>query len=204
MRINHKTAIVGALVAAAFSTAALADAPRYNFGDLSYSSISDPSGSGLSSDHAFGLDGSYAFTDRVIGIASYAHESADFNFFGSGGSVSSNLYSVGAGYRVPLTDSVDLVPNLSFASADTSVSGGGSSSDTGYVAGVMLRAVVAPQWEVDGSVNHSSVGSAATSVGIGALYDITPEWSVGFAYQNTSTSGDSFNSWTLAARYYFK
>ena len=55
------------LAAALATSAAYADAPRYDFLDFSFQNINDPSGSGLSSDHANGLGGSYAFTSNIIG-----------------------------------------------------------------------------------------------------------------------------------------
>ena len=195
--------ILGTAVA---STAARAAAPRYDFMDLAYQSINDPASTGLTSDHAFGLDGSYAFTDRFIGIASYAHESADFNMFGSG-TVSGNGYSVGVGYRFPLNGNVDLVPNLSYISTDASASVGGfssSTSNTGYDVGVQLRAMVTDQFELDGSVDHASPGSSTNSVGVGALYNFTPAFAVGVGYGLSTAGGQNTNAWTLALRYYFK
>lgn len=51
-------------------------------------------------------------------MASYAHEQADYSppspFSGlqTNASLSGDSYEFGFGYRFPLTDSVDLVPNL--------------------------------------------------------------------------------------------
>src|SRR5579863_4077833 len=112
MKITKTLGTLTVLATAFTAVSAYADAPRYDFGDLSYQTNNDPSGSGLSSDHAYGIGLSYALTDNIIGAASYGHEKADVNAFGSTGTTSGNSYEVGLGYRFPLTDSLDLVPNL--------------------------------------------------------------------------------------------
>lgn len=63
MRTKLFTGVMAVLATAA-STVAWADAPRYDFAEAFYQSFNDPSTSGLGSDHAFGVDGSYALTDR--------------------------------------------------------------------------------------------------------------------------------------------
>ena len=206
MKTQRILVLLGILGTAVASSAARADAPRYDFADVFYQSINDPASTGLTSDHAFGLDGSYAFTDQFIGFAAYSHESADFNMFGSG-TVSGNGYSVGVGYRFPLNSNVDLVPNLSYISTNASANVGGfssSTSDTGYDVGLQLRAMVTDQFELDGSVDHSSPGSSTNSVSVGALYNFTPVFAVGVGYGLSTTNAQNTNGWTLALRYYFK
>ena len=198
----------GVLAAAFAATNAYADAPRYDFFDLSYQNNSDPSGSGLSSDHDYGVSGSYAFTDNWIGGASYAHESADFNPAGfSSGTVSGNSYEAGIGYRFPLTASVDLVPNLSYAHESSDVSFPGLSSSTsgsGYDAGVLLRAMVTDKVELNASFDHTTPIASANTWGVGGLYNFTPAIAVGLGYSETSSGGQTTNSWTAVFRYYFK
>ena len=172
------------LAAALATSAAYADAPRYDFLDFSFQNINDPSGSGLSSDHAYGLGGSYAFTSNIIGAVGYSHEKADVNAFGSSGTESGNGYSVGIGYRFALTDSLDLVPNLSYAHTSQSLDApgltlAGPTSNSGYDAGVLLRAMVTPAVELDANLDHSSVGSSSNSVGVAGLYNFTSSFAVG-------------------------
>ncbi len=206
MKINMLL-LIGGIVATATWTTASADTPRYDFADVLYQGINDPSGSGLSSDHVIGLDGSYAFTDKFVGLASYGHESVDFNSGGFNGTDSINTFSVGVGYRIPLNDSVDLFPNLSYLSEHGSASAPGFSNsvtDTGYDAGLMLRAMVTPQVELQASADHSSPGSATNSVGVAALYNFTPAFAVGIGYASAKSNGQSTSAWTVALRYYFK
>lgn len=206
----QKRYLFAAVVAvAAMSTAAYAGAPRYDYVDLSYGTFNDPSGSNLSSDHAYGLGASYAITDNWLVGGSYSHESADWNPIGSinNGSATGNSYEAGLAYRIPLSDSVDLVPNLSYLSAHSSFAVDGfssSSTNTGYDAGVLLRAMVTPAVELDANVDHTSPGSSGNDVGVAALYDFDRSFAVGLGYGVSRSNGQNVSGWSLALRYYFK
>jgi hypothetical protein len=203
---------LGALVvfaAAVAASTAYADAPRYDYLDLSYASFNDPSNSGLSSDHGYGLDGSYAFSDNIIGMASYGHEKADVNAFGSSGTTSGNDYSAGLGYRFALSDSLDLVPNISYVHTSQSLDApglalSGPSSNSGYDAGVLLRAMVTPAMELDANVDHSTPGSSSNDIGVAGLYNFTRSFAVGLGYDSATSQGQTSGSWSVALRYYFK
>ncbi len=212
MRMKLFTGVM-AVLGTAVSTAAWADAPRYDFAEAFYQSFNDPSASGLGSDHAFGVDGSYALTDRWIGMASYAHEQADYSppspFSGlqTNASLSGDSYEFGFGYRFPLTGSVDLVPNLAYDSQSASASAPGFSnsvSNSGYDAGILLRAMATPRVELDAAFDHTTPGSASNQVALAALYGFTPDLSVGLAYASARSGGQSTTGWSLTLRYYFK
>lgn len=199
--------LIGALATVVVSTTASADAPRYDFADVLYQGINDPSGSGLNSDHTIGLDGSYAFTDNLVGLASYGHETADFNLGGFSGTVSGNTYSAGLGYRIPLTDGIDLMPNLSYLSEHASATSTGfsnSTSNSGYDVGLQLRAMITSQFELDANVDHATPGSSSNEIGVAALYNFTSAFAVGVGYASAKSNGQNTSGWTLALRYYFK
>ena len=207
MKTNRTLLLLAVLGTAAASPAAQAAAPDYNFLDVFYQNINDPASSGFTSDHALGVAGSYAFTDQFIGAASYAHESADFNVFGVSGTASGNTYEAGIGYRFPLAENVDLVPNLSYVSENASAGAGGfsnSTSDTGYDVGVLLRAMVTDKFELDASADHSTPGTASNTVGVAALYNFAPSFAVGVGYGSQTANSQNTNAWSLALRYYFK
>ncbi len=203
---------LGALVVFAAAVAAstvYADSPNYDYLDLSYANFSDPSNSGLSSDHGYGLDGSYAFTSNIIGMASYGHEKADINAFGSSGTTTGNDYSAGLGYRFALTDSLDLVPNLSYVHTSQSLDAPGlvlsdSGSNSGYDAGVLLRAMVTPAVELDANVDHSTPGSSSNDIGVAGLYNFTRSFAVGLGYDSITSQGQTGGSWSLALRFNFR
>ena len=204
---NRFLTISMGMIVVAISTAASADAPKYDFADVLYQGINDSSGSGLSSDHAVGVDGSYAMTDKLIGLAAYAHETADYNQAGFSGTDSANSYSLGLGYRIPLTDRVDLMPNLAYLSEHVSANLTGfnkSVSNSGYDAGVQLRAMITTQFELDANIDHTTPGSPVNTVGVAALYNFTSSFAVGLGYANQVSDGQTITGWTLALRYYFK
>lgn len=206
MRMKSLALLTG-LASATISAATLADTPRYDFADVLYQSINDPSSSGLSSDHAYVVDGSYGFTTNLIGAASYGHETADLTVLGIKGTASGNSYEAGLGYRFALTESLDLVPNLSYDHSSATSSAAGSSvsnSDSGYDAGLLLRAMLTSQFELDANVDHTTPGSSANTVGIAALYNFTPSFAVGVGYATQSSNGQNTNGFTVALRYYFK
>jgi hypothetical protein len=96
---------------------------------------------------------------------------------------------------------------LSYISQHNTASATGfsnSTSDTGYDLGVQLRAMVVDKVELDASVDHSTPGSAANTVGVAALYNFTSAFAVGVGYATEASNGQNFNGWTVALRYYFK
>ncbi len=210
---NLFTLLAAAAVTSA--TAAYADTPRYDFVDLSYQSISDPPGTGsgiargfeFSSDHAYGLDASYALTDNWVLGGGYSHENADVSYLNLAGTANGDSYELGIGYRFPLSDSVDLVPSLSYLSEHASESFHGpsvSNSDSGYDAGVELRAMVTPVVELDANVDHTTPGFATNQVGVAALYNFTRSFAVGLGFAESTSNKQNTSGWTLALRYYFK
>lgn len=212
MQKRHLLTLFAAASMAVSATAAYADAPRYDFVDLSYQSINDPSSEGLSSDHGYGFDASYAVTTNWLVSANYGHENADFSFASvngpANGTVSGDSYELGIGYRFPLSDSVDLVPNLSYGSGHATASATGfisnSQTNSGYDAGVELRAMVTSAVELDANVDHLTPGSATNQIGVGALYNFTHSFAVGLGYDVATSDGQNTTGWTLALRYYFK
>ena len=218
-------AAAGAALAAAD---AYADTPRYDFLDLSMSSVNEPYQSSFASDRTYDLSGSYAFAGNWVGAASYSHEKADFNF-GSADGVTGNSYAAGVGYRFGLTDNLDIVPRLSFSHSNISVSSPGNNASltaSGYHLGVLLRAMLTDKLELDASFDHTR--SVTSPVSGGVLFDWTPstpitsanQESVGLLYgvgssialglgvSNISfpvTFGGNHNThyWSAEFRYYF-
>lgn len=212
MKSNNALLLLSILGLLSLSTAALADAPNYDYAELGYQSISDPATSSYDSDHAYILDGSYAMTDRWILVGSYGHEKADLNVPGLSGSASGDAYSLGVGYRIPLTGSVDLVPNLAYdsdhATSSASYTPGGTTSYTqinnNYDLGLALRAMVAPQFELDANFDHIAPSTRANTLGVAAVYDFTPSFAIGAGYASEASNGQTTTGWTVVFRWYFK
>ncbi|MFI4968520.1 MAG: outer membrane beta-barrel protein [Gammaproteobacteria bacterium] len=206
MQKRHLLMLFATAAMAVSATAACAAAPRYDFAGLSYQFINHPAGSDVSTDEAFGISGSYVLTDNWVLGGNYSHENADLIF--NDEKVSGNSYELGVGYRFPLMDSVDLVPTLSYLSDHATASGPGlvtnSSTDTGYDAGVELRAMITPVVELDFDVDHTTLGPASNQVGVAVLYNFAPSFAVGLGYAESSANGQNTSGVTLALRYYFK
>lgn len=184
-------------------TSARADGLGYNLVDLGYESFNDPSSSGITSDHAYTVDGSYALTKSFIVGGAYQHETANLPL----GDYSANGYSAGVGYRIPLTDRVDLFPQLSYDSVNASATQAGvnaSRTDTGYDLSVELRGLVTDKVELDGGFDHSSVGSATNNLFVTGLYSFTNNVAVGLSYSDAQSNGSTITGWAVALRYYFR
>ena len=186
--------------------AAEAAAPDYDYLQFSYASINDPSGSGISSDHGYGLSGSYDFTGNWFVGAGYSHETADGPL---GTSLTGNLYDLGIGYHYPLNSNWDLVPSLTYLSSKVEASAPGagtffSETDTGWDEGLGMRGMVTEQLELDAGLDHSSAGSSSNSVSVAALYNFTHSIAAGVGYASARANGQDTSSWQVAFRYYFR
>lgn len=193
-----------ALTAAA--SVAQAGSPRYDFASVSYQTINDPSGSGFNSDHAYGVSASYDLNGGLLLGGSYAHESANFSVLNVNGSASADIYEAGLGYRIPLSDNVDIIPNLAYVSASSSASASGysaSQTDTGYDAGIMLRAMVSETVEVDASFDHTTPSVSSNTIGVGVLFDVARNAAIGIGYGDNRSEGQDTTAWSATFRYYF-
>lgn len=189
--------------------AAEAAAPDYDYLQLGYASFNDPSSSGISSDHSYGVAGSYNLNGSLVLGGGYSHEMASFQipFSPVTEDLTGELYDVGLGYRIPLDDTWDFIPNLSYASAKTKAEALGlsaSHTDTGYDASLAFRGMVTEQVELGASFDHSSVGSSANGVFVDGLYNFTHRFAVGLGYSSGKSDGETTTSWQIAFRYYFR
>lgn len=106
-----------------------------------------------------------------------------------------NSYEPGLGYRFVLSQSVDLVPNLSYLSEHVSATepvpgiAGEPSSQTGYDAGLLLRAMVTDKLELDANVDHTSPGHGSNDSGAAALFDFTRVFALGLGYGSSRSQG---------------
>jgi opacity protein-like surface antigen len=178
-------ALVGSFLLAAMPLAAqAADGMSYSYVDLGYTEIDidgAPSGDGL------GLRGSVGFADNFFAYADYA----TYNFPGS---VDVDLYSVGLGGRIPLSDMVDLVGRAAYAKVDASAGGGLSANDDGYQVAAGLRAEVADGFELEGNVIYTDFGGSSddTEVAVGGRYFFTDNFAVGAEYRTGSDADTLF------------
>ena len=199
-------------VALVVPMAANAAAPSYSYLDISYSKQSTQIASG---GKGYQLDGSYAVTNNIFIGAAYGHNSFD------SGPVLGGLFTqdliIGGGMHMPVTDAVDVVGRLAYAS-DYAKQGPASflgvpfsSSDTksGYTLGVGIRAMLMDQLELNAFldhddaalISHDHANSTETAASVGALYSLTSQFGLGASYSHSNR--DSANTWMLSGRWYF-
>lgn len=175
-------AMVGTLLLAAAPLAAQAEGMSYSYLDLGYAETDldgGPSGDG------FGVRGSMGFAENFFVFADYLTQ--DF------GPVDVDVYSVGLGARMGLTDTLDLVGRAGYLKADASA-GGFSADDDGYLVAAGLRGRVADQFELEGNVIHRDLGSGAddTAVAVGGRYFFTDNVALGAEYEHSDDGSTVF------------
>lgn len=168
----------------------MAEGLSYNFVQAGYTTV-DVDGGGSNPD-GFGVGGSFLFAPNVFAQAGYSS-------IGSG-AVDVDSFSIGAGLRHGLTDTVDVVgaANLLFAKVD--VDGFGSDDDTGYTVGAGLRALVLPKLEVNGGINYANIfDDGNVGYSLGGVLSFTPQIALvgGLDFDSDATA------FTVGGRYNF-
>ena len=181
-------ALVGAVLLAATPLAVQADEMSYSFIDLNYTDANldnGPSGDG------FNLRGSVGFAENFFGFADYLTQ--DF------GLQDIDIYSIGLGGHMDLSDSVDLVGRVGYLSANAS--NDGASAEDGFMASAGVRARPAQQFELEGNVIYRDLGGGAddTAVAVGARYFFTDMFAVGAEYEMS----DDADTWFAGVRLSF-
>lgn len=203
--MNFKRVItITAFVSFLLPLAAEAAAPDYDYLQLGYASFNDPSGSGISSDHSYGLSGSYNLNGSLVLGGTYSHETADGPL---GSSLTGDFYGLGLGYRIPLNDNWDFVPNLTYGSARVKAELGSLSSsqtDSGLDASLAFRGMVTDKVELGAAFDHSYIGSSSNTLFVDGLYNFTPSFAAGVGYSSSTANGQDTTSWQVALRYYFR
>jgi hypothetical protein len=190
----RKSIIAAAVAVMGVAGPALAkDALSYSYVELGYvsSEVDDlnTNGSGL------GLRGSYAFTDKFHGFASYTDQ--DFNDF----DVSVKQLEIGGGTHWSLTPKMDFVATLSYLDISADAAGGGSADDNGFGLGAQLRGLVTDTLELRGGLKYANFDESGsdTTAEIGARWDITKMFGLAadVDFNNDGTS------WMLGCRFNF-
>ena len=184
--------ILGSLAALVLSGPAWADDGfSYTYIDLGYGQTElddlDVDGDGM------GVRGSYEFTDRFHGLATYTDQDFDFG-------VRAKQFTVGGGFSSPLKPNLDIVGTVSYVNVDLS-GPGGSVDDDGVELGALLRGRVTGQLELTGGLQYVNLndGGDDTSLRLGARFFITPMFAIGADLG----IGDDVTTWMLGGRVNF-
>jgi hypothetical protein len=158
----------------------------YTYAGLRFVDFDDNGGDGLQ------IEGSFDLGNSWIIVGEYT--SADFN-----NSVDLDWFEIGGGYVWSYTPDWDLVGTARFVSADADTPGG-SSDETGFALTGGVRGMVAPNFEVRGSVNYINLDSSDTFLELAGDYYFTRQFSAGLSLE---FAGDT-DLYTIGARYYFR
>lgn len=163
------------IVLVLFAVPAFAADLNYNYVEFGYQVV-DIDGASDDAD-GFGINGSFEVGENVFVTASYAQ--AEFDELGFEADI--DTLSVGLGYHVGISDTVDFYGTLSWLQADVSVAGFGSADEDGFGATIGLRGMVGDNIELTGHLGYADLGDAGdgTTVGGGLLYNVSDNFSVG-------------------------
>jgi hypothetical protein len=174
----------------------------YTFAELGYTQLKNDD-TDVKAD-GFGASGSFALAD-LTGLPLYA--TAGYSMLEtekiSGRSTEVTDFYVGAGYRLGLSDALDLTAELDVVQAEAEPKGGPGTKvdDTGFRLDVGARFLIATQFEIGGGVTYEDIGDdSETIIGVNGLYHIVHGFS---AVANVFTSSDA-TGFGVAGRYNFK
>ncbi|MDJ0701433.1 MAG: outer membrane beta-barrel protein [Woeseiaceae bacterium] len=158
----------------------------YSFAELRFVDVDTAGGDGFRLGGSFELEGPWILVGALTAL--------DFN-----NDVDSTLLEVGGGYVWDYNDDFDLVSTLQLvrAEVDTPV---GDADDTGFAFSAGARGLLAPQFEIRGSVNHINLDDSDTYLQLAGDYYFTDQISAGISLD---FAGDT-DSFTLGARWYFR
>jgi opacity protein-like surface antigen len=164
-----------------------ASEPRYTYGELGYinADYDDISEDG----DGFAIGGSYALTKDIHVVADYSDIDLDNG--------DASTLSFGIGVNFPLRPGLDAVGRARYIDAEVDRPGDNDESGFGLEAGV--RTMINSQLELNGGVRYTDVFDDNTSIAIGALYDVVPNFALGGEFEYS----DDYTALVLKARLYF-
>lgn len=158
----------------------------YTYAELRFVDLDDRGGDGIRFNLSYELNNNWMI---VGGLSSY-----DFN-----NNVDSTTVEIGGGYVWRYANEYDLVTTLRFVQTDIDTPGG-SSDDSGFAFSAGARGLLAPQFEIRGSVNHVNLDNSDTYLEVAGDYYFTEQISAGLSLE---FAGDS-DAFTIGARWFFR
>ncbi|NJN50419.1 MAG: outer membrane beta-barrel protein [Gammaproteobacteria bacterium] len=189
------TKIAGVVAGVMLANAALAaDGPQYTYveGGYSWVDYDDLNADG----DAFNIGGSIAATDMIHLFAGYQDGEVEVGSF----DIDVSTMQLGAGLNVELSPTTDLVATAAWVRADLDANAFGSDDEDGYALGVGVRAMITPQFELNGGVSYVDISDDDTSLNIGAVYSFNET----FALTGGASFGDNVTSYGIGVRAYFQ
>jgi len=170
------------------------DGPKYTFAEIGYAHTEfddfDADGDLL------GIGGSIALTDMVHMFGSFSDGELDGD---GGGEIDITTTLVGAGVNYAISPTIDLVGQVGWIMYEFDA-GGFDVDEDGLALRGGLRAMVTPQFELNGGIVYVDVDDVDdTSLNLGAVYSFTDM----FAGTADISLGDDATSFGIGLRLYF-
>ncbi len=158
----------------------------YSFAELRFVDVDTSGGDGFRLAGSYELDGQWILVGALTAL--------DFN-----NNVDSTLLEIGGGYVWNYSDDFDLVSTLRLVRAEVDTPGG-DADDSGFAFSAGARGLLAPQFEVRGSVNHINLDNSDTYLQLAGDYYFTDQISAGVSLD---FAGDT-DSFSLGVRWFFR
>lgn len=178
------------------ATPARASSMSYSTVDFAYfpSAEIDSGNTNIDGD-GFQLRGSLPVYENYFVLAEFAQLNYDFD-------VDTTRFMVGGGGHWPLASNVDIIARIGVVNYKVDTAGG-DDDDTGIFFGGRIRAMITPQFELEGGLEYfgievGTIDSETVFVGE-ARYHFTPQWSAGVLVN----LGNDTTSFGLHARFAF-
>ena len=158
----------------------------YSYGELRFVDVDANGGDGFQLAGSFELDQNWILVGSLTDL--------DYN-----NNVDSTLLEIGGGYVWDYSADWDLFSTLRFVhyEVDTPF---GNADDTGFAISAGARGLLAPKFEIRGSVNHINLDNSDTYLRIAGDYYFTQQLAAGISLD---LAGDT-DSFSLGARWYFR
>ena len=157
----------------------------YTYAELRFVDVDNRGGDGIRFNFSYELENNLMIVGGLTAL--------DFN-----NNVDSTVVEVGGGYVWHYSNDFDLVSTLRFVRVDIDTPGGGS-DDNGFAFSAGARGLLAPQFEIRGSVNHVNLDDSDTYLELAGDYYFTEQFSAGVSLE---FAGDA-DAFTIGARWYF-
>ena len=158
----------------------------YTYAELRFVDVDNRGGDGIRFNFSYELENNWMIVGGLTAL--------DFN-----NNVDSTVVEVGGGYVWHYSNDFDLVSTLRFVRVDIDTPGGGS-DDNGFAFSAGTRGLLAPQFEIRGSVNHVNLDDSDTYLELAGDYYFTEQFSAGVSLE---FAGDA-DAFTIGARWFFK
>ena len=158
----------------------------YSYAELRFVDVDRRGGDGIRFNGSFELENNWIIVGGLTAL--------DFN-----NNTDSTVVELGGGYIWHYSKDFDLVGTLRFVREEIDTPGG-SADDNGFAFSAGIRGLLAPQFEIRGSVNHINLDNNDTYLELAGDYYITEEFSAGVSLE---FAGDT-DTFTIGARWFFK